>query len=156
MNKYISILENQPYFGQSVNATADQIIATNYVEYSDSILSLEKAPVRTLLSCARSLRALTMNQQLGNTPSATSKAQWVAEVTQHPEVGIQTLDILNSCNKIMWHWNFPSVGGGAYEVKGFNLLTVNFFGQITRADIEFNSIAWGLDTQQIYQYCPTS
>ena len=47
VTKYISILENQPYQGQSVNTTALQIIASNYVEYSDSILSLEKAPVST-------------------------------------------------------------------------------------------------------------
>jgi hypothetical protein len=45
VNKYISILENQPYYGQSVNTTAEQIIASNYLEYSDSMLSLEKAPV---------------------------------------------------------------------------------------------------------------
>ena len=45
VDKYISILENQPYDGQSVNTTAEQIIATNYLDYSDSILSLEKAPV---------------------------------------------------------------------------------------------------------------
>ena len=94
--------------------------------------------------------------QLGNTPSATSRDQWVSEVTQHPETGIQTLDIMNDCTRIMWHWLFPHVGSGQYEVKGFNLLTVNLFQQITRADIEFNSIAWGLDTQQIYQYCPSS
>lgn len=54
----------------------------------------------------------------------------------------------------MWHWLFPQVGSGQYEVKGFNLLTLNDHNQIERADIEFNSIAWGLDTQQIYQYCP--
>jgi hypothetical protein len=45
VNKYISILQNQTYYGQSVQTTASQIIAPNYVEYSDSILSLEQAPV---------------------------------------------------------------------------------------------------------------
>jgi hypothetical protein len=45
VDKYASILENQPYYGQSVNTTAGQIIASNYLEYPDSIFSLEKAPV---------------------------------------------------------------------------------------------------------------
>jgi hypothetical protein len=55
----------------------------------------------------------------------------------------------------MWHWLFPNVGSGQYEVKGFNLLTLNAKGKIERADIEFNSIAWGLDTQQLYEWCPS-
>jgi hypothetical protein len=80
----------------------------------------------------------------------------LSEVLAHPDTGIQTLDILHSCNKIAWHWLFPNVGSGQYEVKGFNLLTVNLQCQVTRADIEFNSIAWGLDTQQLYEWCPSS
>jgi hypothetical protein len=56
----------------------------------------------------------------------------------------------------MWHWLFPNVGSGQYEVKGFNLLTINAKGKIERADIEFNSIAWGLDTQQLYEWCPSA
>lgn len=63
---------------------------------------------------------------------------------------------MNDCSRIMWYWNFPSVADGQYEVKGFNLLQVNFFGQITQANIEFNSIAWGLDDGQLYQWCPSS
>lgn len=51
VNQYSSILQNQSYNGQSPQATAQQIIASNYIEYSDSILSLEKAPVCALLSC---------------------------------------------------------------------------------------------------------
>jgi hypothetical protein len=108
VNKYISILQNQTYNGQSPVATANQIIASNYVEYSDSILSLEKAPVSTSLTPPPSHQAIriamltTRFSQLGNTPSATSRDQWVSEVTQHPEQGIQTLAIMNDCNRIMW------------------------------------------------------
>jgi hypothetical protein len=43
--KYASILEGVEYQGQSPNVTAEQVVAKNYVEYSDSILSLEDAPV---------------------------------------------------------------------------------------------------------------
>lgn len=55
VNKYISILQNQTYNGQSPVATANQIIASNYVEYSDSILSLEKAPVSILPSLTKTV-----------------------------------------------------------------------------------------------------
>lgn len=45
VNKFISILEGVDYNGQIPNITAEQVVASNYVEYSDSILSLENAPV---------------------------------------------------------------------------------------------------------------
>jgi len=53
VNKYISIMEGADYKGQSPNVTADQIIAKDYTEYSDSILSLEKAPVRDTFNKGR-------------------------------------------------------------------------------------------------------
>jgi hypothetical protein len=43
--KFASILEGVHYHGQIPNITAKQVVAKNYVEYSDSILSLEQAPV---------------------------------------------------------------------------------------------------------------
>lgn len=46
VNKFISILENVDYKGQSPAVTAKQVVAEDYIEYSDSILSLEGAPVR--------------------------------------------------------------------------------------------------------------
>ena len=54
VNQYISILENQTYYGSSPQQTAQKIIASNYLEYSDSILSLEKAPVCAVVSYYRS------------------------------------------------------------------------------------------------------
>lgn len=50
VNKFVSILEGVEYQGQSPNVTAQQVVAPNYVEYSDSILSLEKAPVGQITS----------------------------------------------------------------------------------------------------------
>ena len=49
VDKFLSILEGVNYHGQSPNITAKQIVAEDYVEYSDSILSLEKQPVCTIL-----------------------------------------------------------------------------------------------------------
>ena len=54
VNQYISIMENQTYYGSSPQQTAQKIIASNYLEYSDSILSLEKAPVCAVVSYDRS------------------------------------------------------------------------------------------------------
>ena len=59
--------------------------------------------------------------------------------------GINTLDIITgNCNKIVWYWLFTGVGTKQYEVKGINIFTIND-GQIEQIDVEFNSIAWGLD-----------
>jgi len=135
--KFISVLEGVDYEGQSPNVTAVDVVAADYHEYSDSIQSLEDVP-------------------LSDTPSATSRTQWYSEVSKYPDTGIETLDIFHSCDKIAWYWLFPDVGSGQYRVKGSNLFTINKHCKITSASIEFNSIAWGLDTQQIYEYCPTA
>lgn len=49
--KFASVLEAVDYNGQIPNVTAVQVLAPNYVEYSDSILSLEHAPVRINEMC---------------------------------------------------------------------------------------------------------
>ena len=59
VNQYISILENTTYQGSSPQQTAQKIIDSNYVEYSDSILSLEKAPVRRISSARSNVRLTT-------------------------------------------------------------------------------------------------
>ena len=61
--------------------------------------------------------------------------------------GITTIEILVAgCTKILWYWNFLGIGSAKYEVKGFNLFTVTDKLQIAQTNLEFNSIAWGLDT----------
>lgn len=45
IDKFISILDGQGYDGQSANATAISLIADDYIEISDSILSLTGRPV---------------------------------------------------------------------------------------------------------------
>lgn len=50
------------------------------------------------------------------------------------------------------HWNFKGVGSGEYPVKGFNYFKMQqqFSPKVpwvaTELQLEFNSIAWGLDT----------
>jgi hypothetical protein len=46
------------------------------------------------------------------------------------------------------------VGSGRYDVHGFNLLYISDKKEIAGVDIEFNSLAWGVNTGQVNQYCP--
>ncbi|KAF2774121.1 hypothetical protein EJ03DRAFT_322721 [Teratosphaeria nubilosa] len=134
VGKYSAVLQGQGYDGMTINETAASVVAPSYVEISDSILSLEGAP-------------------LGGT-SATSEQEWYEHVSAHPTQGIITHDILVAGgNNILWYWTFPCVGSRQYEVKGFNLLRIDINQQIYEADIEFNSIAWGVNTHQLQQYC---
>jgi hypothetical protein len=60
--------------------------------------------------------------------------------------GINTLDaVAAGCTKVLWHWRFDGIGSGVLPVRGFNYFTVNQDGQVERVDLEFNSIAWGID-----------
>ena len=62
-------------------------------------------------------------------------------------MGINTLDVLVAgCDKILWYWNFLGIGKATYEIKGFNLFTITPAMQIITANLEFNSLAWALDT----------
>jgi hypothetical protein len=84
------------------------------------------------------------------------KDEYINGVLNSPGVGgITTIEILVAgCTKILWYWNFLGIGSGQYEVKGFNLFTITPSLQISAVDLEFNSIAWGLDTG--YQVIPPS
>lgn len=61
---------------------------------------------------------------------------------------MNTLDIVHDCTKVVWYWN-STVGSGAYEVKGFNLMYTTYSKklghQILNNKVEFNSVAWGYD-----------
>ena len=76
------------------------------------------------------------------------KQAYIAGVLNAPPVeGITTNEILVAGkNKILWYWTFYGIGSAQYEVKGFNLFTINENNQISQLNLEFNSIAWGLDT----------
>ena len=180
VNKYISILEQKNYRGQTPEETNDEIIAPDYIVRSDSILSLI-SPNSTvsipydfgIATDSIAFLASRMNSfdqaknehadirpphpQLGaDAPNVfNDRSSWFEGMSTHPESGIQTLDVFVAGNSnILWYWIFPEVGNRRYPVKGFNLLRVNADYQIYEADIEFNSIAWGADTNRIDAYCP--
>ncbi|EHY56004.1 hypothetical protein HRR83_006617 [Exophiala dermatitidis] len=132
VNQYISILTHTNV--TAANATAQALLDENYTEISDSILSLEGLP-------------------LGNA-TFVGKQEYINGVLSAQGVeGVNTLEILVAgCTKILWYWLFTGIGTGQYEVKGFNLFTLSDAGQIAQVNLEFNSIAWGLDTG--YQVIP--
>ncbi|KAI6871326.1 hypothetical protein KC323_g1926 [Hortaea werneckii] len=136
VEKYIGIADGTGYDNHSANATAQALISDDFTGDSGSILSLQERPLDNLY--------------------VTSKAQFISEVFQYgPWPDIHTNDIIFGCNRIVWYWTFPRVGTGKYEVKGFNLFEINSQYQICKTYIEFNSIAWGLDSNQ-GPLCPTN
>ncbi|KIW37981.1 uncharacterized protein PV06_09958 [Exophiala oligosperma] len=126
VDQYTSILSHSDV--TSANATAQALLDDNYTEISDSILSLEGQPL--------------------GTATFVGKQVYIEGVLNAPGVeGINTLEVLVAgCNKILWYWLFTGIGSREYEVKGFNLFTITDVGQIVQVNLEFNSIAWGLDT----------
>ena len=85
--------------------------------------------------------------QLGG-PSFVGKTEYITGIGYAPPVeGVDTLAVLVSCpDRILWQWNFTGIGSGEIGVKGFNLFTVTAAEQISTTYLEFNSVAWALNT----------
>lgn len=115
-------------------------------------------------------RQLTGLQLSSESVSAPSKQAWIQGVTSKtsrlssillhsnifteapPPQGIQTKDIVIGCDKLVWYWSFEKVGAGRYPQNGFNLFHLVRNGgrlQADRLDLEFDSIAWGLNTGEV-------
>jgi len=63
-------------------------------------------------------------------------------VTPSTTLGLYVVD----CNKFIWFFNFPKVGSGQYEVRGFNLFNTTDSKQISQNNLELNSLAWARNT----------
>ena len=91
--------------------------------------------------------------QLGSV-TTPSKAAYVAGLQHAPaDTGIETIFItVANCKEIVWRWNFKGIGSAQYPVKGFNYFTMEKQLSLktpwiaNKLELEFNSIAWGLDT----------
>ncbi|KAI6833800.1 hypothetical protein KC332_g6123 [Hortaea werneckii] len=133
---FIGVLDGTGYNNQNQTDTAKALISNDFTGDSGSKLSLQELPLDSLW--------------------VTSKAQWIDGVLKDgPYLNIRTIDIVIGCNKIVWYWTAPQIGTGEYEVKGFNLFEINSQYQICKTYLEFNSIAWGLNTNQ-GPLCPTN
>lgn len=69
-----------------------------------------------------------------------------------PIQSIQTKDVIIGCDKLVWSWSFGHVGAGVYPQNGINIFhLIRNAGQLQadRLDLEFDSIAWGLNTGEL-------
>ncbi|KAF2764763.1 hypothetical protein EJ03DRAFT_385745 [Teratosphaeria nubilosa] len=141
VQKYVSILQQKEYKGQKPSQTAEEIIAPNYQDFSESVHS-------------------TLKQELNGQPLSRDRSQFLDNVAtnnnKRPPPFAQ-LEVTNALcaegNVIFWSWRLTAVGSGKYPVKGMQLLYLDDHGQIYKSEFEFNSLAWGADTGQINAYC---
>nr|POE75526.1 hypothetical protein CFP56_53638 [Quercus suber] len=117
-----------------VTTTANILVADDFQEISNSILELIGLP-------------------LGG-PSAASKQEYIAGISHAPPSnGIVTLNTwVTGCHSIVWRWQFNGVGSSRYPVSGFNYFDLTAFNQIHRLYVEFDSVAWGLNTGYKFVY----
>ncbi|KAK4501554.1 hypothetical protein PRZ48_007363 [Zasmidium cellare] len=130
LNKFIGVLGRTD---ANYASTAQKIIADDFVEYSNSILSLQGLPISAPPGIA-----------------AATKNDWIQGVTHAPAFsGIKTLEVIVTCDRIVWYWVFTGIGSAKYPAAGFNLFHLKRKGpqlQVEKLYLEFDSIAWGLDT----------
>jgi len=125
VNKFITILSHSNV--AAANATAQALIGDGFFEKSDSINILAGFP-------------------LGST-TTDGKQAYINGVLNAPGLnGAETIKILVSGNNIVWYWRFTAIGSKQVPVQGFNLFEISNKKQITGLYVEFNSIAWGIDT----------
>ncbi|KAF2765653.1 hypothetical protein EJ03DRAFT_205271 [Teratosphaeria nubilosa] len=134
VGKFSAVLSGHGYQGMTINQTAQSVVAQDYVEYSQSLQSLEGVP-------------------LGG-PTATSYKEWYDRVTAHPTADIVTNEVLVAGDhNILWSWTFPHIGSSQYEVSGFALLRIDSEQKICQRKFEFNSLAWALDLNALKKFC---
>ncbi|EMF09223.1 uncharacterized protein SEPMUDRAFT_110745 [Sphaerulina musiva SO2202] len=132
LEKFISILSHTT---PDIDQTANELIADQYLEVSNSIFSLQgkKLSVESV--------------------SAPNKEAYLQGITHTPPIqSIQTKDIIIGCDKLVWSWSFGHVGAGVYPQNGINIFhLIRNAGQLQadRLDLEFDSIAWGLNTGEL-------
>ncbi|KAK6371492.1 hypothetical protein LTS17_008742 [Exophiala oligosperma] len=126
VNKFISVL-NHPDINAS-NATAQALIADGFFEKSDSINMLAGHPA--------------------GSESFKGKAQYIQGVLLAPSItGINTNMVLPAgCDKVVWHWTFTGIGTRQLPVNGINIFEITAKKQIADMYVEFDNIAWGIDT----------
>ena len=72
---------------------------------------------------------------------------YVAAILNAPAPrNITTIKIMPAgCTNILWYWRMI-VGADEAQVQGFNLMEIDENNQLAGQYVEFNSIAWGIDT----------
>jgi hypothetical protein len=85
----------------------------------------------------------------------TSGEAWYNEAKKFPVKSIKKTEVLVAGrNNVLIYFQFDKVGNARYNIAGFVLLRISEDKKVWEALIEFDSIAWGVNTGQINQYCP--
>ena len=133
MDRFINVLQHIDSDRGDYVATAQSILTNDFHEISDSINMLAGKPLGSVTA---------------------DKATYITGA-QHapPTTGIESLAItVSNCNNIIWEWNMAGVGRATYPVKGIGMFKMVRGGklglnvQAKELKLEFNNIAWGLDT----------
>jgi len=136
VNAFISVLQNKEYRNKSPRENYKKYLEEKFVERSGSINSL--------ISPSNDVNANVVN----------GRDAWFKGVQQNPVRNIKASKIyVVDRNKCLWQWRFGSVGSGKYDIHGFNLFYISDNKKIAGADIEFNSLGWGANTEQVEKYC---
>lgn len=129
---------------QASNRTLQRILGDNFYENSQSINVLAGYPVS---STAMPSPSTITNESQIEAETFRGKQGYINGLlgSQGP-AGIQTNYVyVANCNNVVWKWIFRQVGNRKYPVSGINIFHLNSQGQIANMDVEFNSIAWGVD-----------
>jgi len=119
------------------NALAEAVLADNYIDYSDSVISLIDGGGTV---------PLTLGQ-----PVFSTKAAFIAGQSGQPDVPFTILNLWHTCDTVIIRW--VAQPGPAQPVQGFDALVVvpsnksetSAPYQITTTYGEFNSAAWLAD-----------
>ncbi|KIX03557.1 uncharacterized protein Z518_07110 [Rhinocladiella mackenziei CBS 650.93] len=126
VSKFASVLDH-PDVAAS-NSTAQALIADGFFEKSDSINMLAGHPIGAV--------------------TFSGKASYIQGVLLAPSItGIETMKVMVAgCTNVLWYWKFTGIGTKQLPINGFNLFEITPEKQIADMYVEFNNIAWGIDT----------
>lgn len=130
INTFIAVrTRTGPDFAQ----TAESILTHDFTQRSTSIQMLRGDPPEGM--------------------NFDSRAAWVANLRTNPFTpasNVTTIETLVDCDKIGWFFEAAQVGNGRFPVKGAQLFymvsTPDGVPKAKEAEVEFNSLAWALNT----------
>ncbi|OCT46103.1 hypothetical protein CLCR_00510 [Cladophialophora carrionii] len=123
--KFITVMEHTDV--HAANETVQELLSDSFTETSDSINTI----------AGNALGSITF----------PNKVAYIASILNAPAPrNITTLKLMPAgCTNILWYWKMQ-VGTDLVPVQGFNLMEVGENNKLLGQLIEFNSIAWAVNT----------
>ncbi|EXJ65582.1 hypothetical protein A1O7_01923 [Cladophialophora yegresii CBS 114405] len=123
--EFITVMEHKDI--NTANETVLELLSDSFTEASDSINTI----------AGNALGSITF----------PNKGAYIASVLNAPAPrNITTLKLMPAgCTNILWYWKMQ-VGTDLVPVQGFNLMEVGGNNKLLGQLIEFNSIAWAVNT----------